>query len=126
MRIGTTIGLHLDGPQTLDDVVDEARTAAAAGLSSVWTNQVTSWDALTALTVTGLAVADIALGASTLEIALTPDGDGTLLHLRHTGLPPNLEHETRQGWNDYLGHLRRTAESHPDSARDEPWSRAAP
>jgi F420-dependent oxidoreductase-like protein len=64
MRIGTTIGLHLDGPQTLDDVVDEARTAAAAGLSSVWANQVTSWDALTAVTVAGLAVPDIALGTA--------------------------------------------------------------
>lgn len=55
MRIGTTVGIPLDGPLTLDDVVDEVRAAAAAGLSSAWTNQVTSWDALTVLAVAGPA-----------------------------------------------------------------------
>jgi hypothetical protein len=56
-------------------------------------------------------------GASTLEVTLAPGGDGTLLRLRHTGLPPGLEAETRQGWRDYLGRLRRAAESRPEPAR---------
>lgn len=45
-------------------------------------------------------------GSTTVEITLTPDGDGTLLRLRHASLPDEQEqamHE--QGWNHYLDRL---------------------
>jgi uncharacterized protein YndB with AHSA1/START domain len=48
-------------------------------------------------------------GASRLEITLLPDRGGTLLTLRHHQLPPGLSTETRAGWVDYLGRLRRAA-----------------
>jgi uncharacterized protein YndB with AHSA1/START domain len=45
-------------------------------------------------------------GSTTVEITLTPDGSGTVLRLRHTGLPSE---ETRQqhhgGWTLYTGKL---------------------
>ena len=50
MRISTTVGLQLDGPQTLDEIVDEVRRAAAVGLSGAWWSQTFGWDALTAVT----------------------------------------------------------------------------
>lgn len=45
-------------------------------------------------------------GSSTVEVTLAPDGtDGTLLRLRHTGLPlPALEAH-RDGWEHYLDRL---------------------
>lgn len=50
--------------------------------------------------------ADVAPGSTLVEITLTPDGDGTLLRLRHTDLPSEasrLDHT--DGWNRYLGNL---------------------
>lgn len=44
-------------------------------------------------------------GSSTVEITLTPDGDGTHLTLRHHGLPSGLMGETFAGWRDLLGRL---------------------
>src|SRR5690606_18447619 len=61
MRISTTVGLQLHGPQTLDDVVDEVRHAAALGLHGAWWSQTFGWDALTAIAVTGRAVGDLAV-----------------------------------------------------------------
>ena len=41
-------------------------------------------------------------GATTVEITLTPDGTGTLLRLRHTGLPNDEERRShRSGWIMY-------------------------
>lgn len=45
-------------------------------------------------------------GSSTVEITLTPDGDDTIVRLRHTGLPTDqsrADHE--QGWKHYLQRL---------------------
>lgn len=64
MRIGTTVGLQLDGPQTIDDIVEEVRHVAALGLDSAWWAQVFSWDALTALTVAGVNVPNLQMGTS--------------------------------------------------------------
>ncbi|MFO7280702.1 MAG: TIGR03564 family F420-dependent LLM class oxidoreductase [Thermoanaerobacterales bacterium] len=61
MRISTTVGLQLHGPQTLDDVVDEVRHAATLGLHGAWWSQTFGWDALTAIAVTGRAVGDLAV-----------------------------------------------------------------
>jgi uncharacterized protein YndB with AHSA1/START domain len=45
-------------------------------------------------------------GSSTVEITLTPDGGGTLLRLRHLGLPNEGEKQSHLGgWNQYTGNL---------------------
>ena len=45
-------------------------------------------------------------GSTRVEITLTPDGEGTLLHLRHTGLPDDAARETHlAGWSQYTGRL---------------------
>ena len=41
-------------------------------------------------------------GASRVEVTLTPDGDDTILALRHTGLPPAAAAEHRGGWDHFL------------------------
>lgn len=65
MRISTTVGLQLDGPQTLDDVVDEVRRVADLGLAGAWWSQNFGWDALTAITVAGRSVPTLpALGTA--------------------------------------------------------------
>jgi F420-dependent oxidoreductase-like protein len=64
MRIGTTVGLQLDGPQTIEDIVAEVGRTAELGLAGAWWAQVFGWDALTAITVAGLAVPDLALGTA--------------------------------------------------------------
>jgi uncharacterized protein YndB with AHSA1/START domain len=41
-----------------------------------------------------------------VEITLTPDGPGTLLRLRHAGLPTDEERRSHNaGWNQYTGAL---------------------
>ena len=45
-------------------------------------------------------------GSSTVEITLTPDGDATVVRLRHTGLPDTEwqgKHHT--GWSHYVARL---------------------
>ncbi|GII81937.1 hypothetical protein Sru01_69190 [Sphaerisporangium rufum] len=54
---------------------------------------------------------DLAPEASRVEVTLTPDGDGTELTLRHSGLPIVLEEETGDGWAHLLHRLAGTAES---------------
>jgi uncharacterized protein YndB with AHSA1/START domain len=47
-------------------------------------------------------------GSTLVEITLTPDGAGTLLRLRHTGLPDDEAREShRGGWALYTGRLHR-------------------
>ena len=59
-------------------------------------------------------------GASTVEITLTPDGDGTLVRLRHYGLP-DAEQESAHaaGWEHFLERLS-TVASGGDPGPD-PW-----
>lgn len=64
MRIGTTVGLQLNGPQTIDQVISEVRDTADLGLAGAWVAQVMSWDALTILAVAGQTVPDIELGTA--------------------------------------------------------------
>jgi uncharacterized protein YndB with AHSA1/START domain len=45
---------------------------------------------------------DVAPGSTVVEITLTPDGDDTILALRHTGLPPAAAAEHRSGWAHFL------------------------
>ena len=41
-------------------------------------------------------------GSSRVQIDLIPDGDGTLVRLTHSGLPPTLREAHRQGWIFHL------------------------
>jgi uncharacterized protein YndB with AHSA1/START domain len=61
-------------------------------------------------------------GASTVEILLHPDGDGTLLELVHRDLPTDELPKHHTGWNHFLDRLAVTA-----SGRDpgpDPWADA--
>jgi uncharacterized protein YndB with AHSA1/START domain len=45
-------------------------------------------------------------GSSTVEVTLTPDGDGTVVRLRHSGLPDDeAVNEHRRGWEHYTARL---------------------
>jgi uncharacterized protein YndB with AHSA1/START domain len=51
-------------------------------------------------------------GSTTVEITLTPDGAGTILRLRHHGLPSEIEKGSHQGgWDLYMGKLAALFES---------------
>ena len=44
-------------------------------------------------------------GSTTVEVDLTPDGDGTILRLRHFGLAGDAALLHDQGWQHYLARL---------------------
>jgi uncharacterized protein YndB with AHSA1/START domain len=44
-------------------------------------------------------------GSTTVEISLEPDGEGTIVRLRHSGLPREAREQHAQGWEHYLGRL---------------------
>ena len=49
-----------------------------------------------------------------VEITLTPDGPGTVLRLRHTGLPSDEEMRSHNaGWKRYIGALAATSSETP-------------
>jgi uncharacterized protein YndB with AHSA1/START domain len=48
-------------------------------------------------------------GSSRVEVELTPDGDGTLLRLRHVDLPEEARQIHGEGWDHYLGRLAKAA-----------------
>jgi uncharacterized protein YndB with AHSA1/START domain len=48
-------------------------------------------------------------GQSTVEILLTPDGDGTHLRLRHCGLDPAERSSHGEGWDHFLPRLTQAA-----------------
>jgi uncharacterized protein YndB with AHSA1/START domain len=48
-------------------------------------------------------------GGSTVEVTLTPDGDGTLVHLRHFGLPAETVEGHGVGWDQFLPTLAKVA-----------------
>ena len=66
----------------------------------------------------------IAPGSSTVEILLTADGDGTLLILRHSGLPSQAVPDHAEGWEHFLPRLAVVA-SGGDPGID-PWIQAPP
>jgi uncharacterized protein YndB with AHSA1/START domain len=44
--------------------------------------------------------------SSTVEVTLTPDGDGTVVRLRHSGLPDEESRSShREGWTHYTNRL---------------------
>ena len=48
-------------------------------------------------------------GSSRVEVDLAPDGDGTLLRLRHMDLPEEAREIHGEGWDHYLGRLAKVA-----------------
>jgi uncharacterized protein YndB with AHSA1/START domain len=59
----------------------------------------------------------LAPGASTVEFRLEPHGGGTLLRLRHHGLPPARIEPHRRGWADFgLTKLKEAAEGRPPAS----------
>lgn len=64
MRISTTVGIELDGPQTAAEITAEVHRAAELGLAGAWWAQLFSWDALTSLAVAGTQVPGIPLGTA--------------------------------------------------------------
>src|SRR5436309_1151947 len=44
-------------------------------------------------------------GSSTVEVELTPDGDGTLVRLTHRGLPEEMRDVHGDGWDRFLPRL---------------------
>jgi uncharacterized protein YndB with AHSA1/START domain len=56
---------------------------------------------------------DIPPGSTRVEVTLTPDGDGTILALRHSGLPVALREEHHSGWAHLLPLLASAAPAGP-------------
>jgi uncharacterized protein YndB with AHSA1/START domain len=48
-------------------------------------------------------------GSSRVEVDLVPDGEGTLVRLRHLNLPEQSREIHGQGWDLYLGRLAKVA-----------------
>jgi len=63
-------------------------------------------------------------GSSTVEVSLVPDGDGTLVRLRHTGLPAEIRDVHAAGWEHYLERLTGAAEGRPMGP--DPWASEQP
>ena len=53
-------------------------------------------------------------GTSTVEVALIPDGDGTIVRLIHRDLPPQAVARHAEGWDLYLPRLAAVAARQPD------------
>ncbi|MCW2914592.1 MAG: class F420-dependent oxidoreductase [Actinomycetia bacterium] len=64
MRISTNVGVGIDRPKTIAEIVEEVRRAADLGLGGAWWAERHTADALTAATVAGLAVPELPLGTA--------------------------------------------------------------
>lgn len=58
-------------------------------------------------------------GTSTVEVTLTPDGDGTLVRLSHTDLPEESRATHAHGWDHYLERLVKAASG--GEPGEDPW-----
>lgn len=59
-------------------------------------------------------------GASTVEISLIADGEGTVVRLRHLGLPDGQHGVHAEGWDHFLPRLTIVAEGHDPGPN--PWA----
>lgn len=66
----------------------------------------------------------IAPGSTTVEVDLFPDGDGTLLRLKHSGLDAEGQASHVVGWEHYLARLVIAAQG--GDAGVDPWVQGAP
>jgi uncharacterized protein YndB with AHSA1/START domain len=63
-------------------------------------------------------LAQVPPGSSTVEFSFEPDGDGTIIRVRHTGLPSDEAREAHQlGWDAYVSRLA-TVTQGADPGRD--------
>jgi uncharacterized protein YndB with AHSA1/START domain len=53
--------------------------------------------------------ANVPPGSSQVEVTLVPEGDGTVLTLRHSGLPDNAVEDHVAGWTHFLAELAQAA-----------------
>jgi len=51
-------------------------------------------------------------GSSTVEVLLIPDGEATIVRLRHSGLPRDQQAIHREGWDHFLPRLTLAVEGH--------------
>ena len=63
-------------------------------------------------------------GASTVEITLTPEGNSTVLRLRHSGLAEALRSPHAEGWDHYLERLSIRAGGKDPGV--DPWTAPPP
>jgi uncharacterized protein YndB with AHSA1/START domain len=61
----------------------------------------------------------LAAGSTRVEVVLEPDGDGTVLTLRHHDLPDEARQAHEEGWSHYLARLNVAARG--DSPGPDPW-----
>ncbi|HUY64582.1 MAG TPA: SRPBCC domain-containing protein [Acidimicrobiales bacterium] len=59
-------------------------------------------------------------GSSTVEVTLTPDGDGTVVRLVHRGLGDEALSSHGEGWEHYLGRLSAVAGG--SDPGPDPWA----
>ena len=62
-------------------------------------------------------------GSSTVEITLTPDGDATVLRLRHLGLNAEQQKSHAEGWDHFVPRLGIVAEGNDPGP--DPWAAEA-
>ena len=61
-------------------------------------------------------------GSSRVEVSLIPDGDQTIVRLRHSGLTVDQREPHREGWQHYLPRLVMVAEGRDPGP--DPWAAA--
>ena len=59
-------------------------------------------------------------GSSTVEISLVEDGDGTIVRLRHSGLPADQAGGHKEGWQHFLPRLVTVSEG--GDPGPDPWA----
>ena len=59
-------------------------------------------------------------GSSKVEITLAEDGDGTLVRLRHTGLPAEAAKDHKDGWVNYMPRLAAVVEGRDPGPNPHP------
>ena len=59
-------------------------------------------------------------GSTTVEISLIPDGGGTIVRLRHSGLAGEAAAQHTEGWEHYLPRLAAAAEG--SDPGPDPWA----
>jgi uncharacterized protein YndB with AHSA1/START domain len=63
-------------------------------------------------------------GASTVEVTLTPDGDGTIVRVEHRDLPELEAEQHALGWQHFLARLVRAAGG--GDPGPDPWATSPP
>jgi uncharacterized protein YndB with AHSA1/START domain len=63
-------------------------------------------------------------GASTVEVTLTPDGDGTIVRVEHRDLPELEAEQHAVGWQHFLARLARAAVG--GDPGPDPWATSPP